>query len=296
MGHQGELAALTTAFCWTITALAFEAAARRIGSLSVNILRMFGALVFLTIYSAIARGRLFPFDASGHTWFWLSLSGLVGFTLGDLALFRGYLLIGARRTLLIAAFVPVFTALGGWLLLDEKLNARDACGMALTIFGVAVVILERRADAAAVPRRTLWLGALLGLCAALGQAVGLAFSKMGIGDFDPFAATQIRAFAGTVGFVVIFTAIGWWPKVREAAKDAPAMRRLTLGAFFGPFLGVGFSLMAVQHAKAGVAATIMSLTPVFIIAPSALVFKEKITARAVGGALLAVGGSALLFF
>jgi len=194
IAHQGEWAALTTALCWTVTGLAFEAAARRIGSLSVNILRMFAALIFLTLFSAISRGRFFPFDADVHTWFWLSLSGLVGFTLGDLALFRGYLLIGARRTLLIAAFVPVFTALGGWLLLDETLNARDWCGMALTIAGVAVVILERRADAAAVPRKTLWLGVLLGLCAALGQAVGLAFSKKGIGDFDPFAATQIRAF------------------------------------------------------------------------------------------------------
>jgi drug/metabolite transporter (DMT)-like permease len=38
--HTGEFAALLTAFFWTITALSFESASHRIGSVAVNILRL----------------------------------------------------------------------------------------------------------------------------------------------------------------------------------------------------------------------------------------------------------------
>jgi hypothetical protein len=64
--HPGELAALATACCWTVTAMAFESAGRRIGSLPVNFIRLVLALVFLTLYGWITRGHPLPTDASAH--------------------------------------------------------------------------------------------------------------------------------------------------------------------------------------------------------------------------------------
>lgn len=80
----GELAALGTATCWTVTAIAFEVAGRRVGSLAVNLVRLALAAVLLAGYGALVRGLPFPTDATPHAWMWLSLSGFVGFTLGDL--------------------------------------------------------------------------------------------------------------------------------------------------------------------------------------------------------------------
>ena len=86
--HSGELAALLTAVFWTITALAFEAASKKIGSLIVNLLRLLVGFFCLSIFTWFYRGYLFPVDASARTWEILILSGLIGFTFGDLCLFQ----------------------------------------------------------------------------------------------------------------------------------------------------------------------------------------------------------------
>ena len=116
--YLGEIAALLTALCWTVTAMAFESAGKRVGALSLNLIRLLIGLVFLVIYNAIVNGVVIPV-ATSYQWFWLVLSGLVGFVLGDLFLFRAFIMIGARISMLIMALVPPMTALIGWITLGE---------------------------------------------------------------------------------------------------------------------------------------------------------------------------------
>jgi drug/metabolite transporter (DMT)-like permease len=292
--YAGELAALGTACCWTVTALAFESAGKRVGSLPVNLIRLVLGLAFLSVFGAISRGLPLPTDASPQAWLWLSASGLVGFAFGDLCLFQALVVIGARLSILLMALVPPLTALLGWVVLGERLDVLEWLGMALTIGGVAWVVLERPQTERG-PRNVRLGGILLGIGGALGQAVGLVLSKYGMGRYDAFAATQIRVLAGLAGFAVVFFAIGGWGKVFAALRDRGAMARTGLGAFFGPFLGVSLSLVAVQYAATGVAATIMAIQPVLILAPAAMIQKERVSLRAILGAVVAVGGAALLF-
>jgi drug/metabolite transporter (DMT)-like permease len=293
--HAGELAALATACCWTVTALAFEAAGRRIGSLALNLIRLVPALVLLSLYSWLVRGVAFPVDASPHAWLWLSLSGVVGFTVGDLCLFRAFVRLGARVSMLLMATVPLLTTVLGLLIMGELLSVRQLLGMLLTVTGVSSVALERRPDEAGQLRRLPLDGILLALGGAAGHALGLVLSKLGMGSYDAFAATQIRVLAGIVGLSVVFTVIGWWPRVRTALADRRALVPTGIGAFFGPFLGVSLSLVAIKYTYAGVAATLMALVPVLIIPVSVLLFGEKVSRTAVLGALVAVAGTALLF-
>ena len=81
--HIGEIAALGVSVCWTLSALFFEKAGHKISSLSVNFIRLLLAIGFLGITTLITRGIFFPTDATGYQWFWLGLSGFVGFFLGD---------------------------------------------------------------------------------------------------------------------------------------------------------------------------------------------------------------------
>ena len=295
--HAGEFAALATACCWTLTALSFEQAGKRVGSLSVNLIRLAVAALLLAAFTGITRGRPLPTDASGHAWLWLSLSGLVGFALGDLCLFRAFVLVGARVSMLIMALVPPMTALIGGLFLHESLGSRDWIGMALTVGGVLWVALERREGepgAATGPRR-IGPGLLLAFGAALGQAVGLVLSKFGMGAYSAFASAHIRVLTGAVAFALIFTIFRHWAWVGAAIRHRTAMTFTLIGAVFGPFLGVSLSLLAVQHTATGIASTIMSIVPVLIIPPAILVLHEKVSARAVFGAVLAVAGVGLLF-
>jgi drug/metabolite transporter (DMT)-like permease len=292
--YAGHLAALGTASCWVGSSLAFEAAGRRIGSLPLNLLRLMIAAVFLGIVGFFSRGLFLPLDATPHAWLWLSISGLVGFTFGDLCLFRAFVLIGPRLSMLLLSLAPLFTALIGWAVLGETLGARDLAGMGLTVAGVGWAVFDRQP--ASLPQRELPLwGVLLGVGGALGQAGGLVLSKLGMGGYDPFAATQVRVLAGLGGYTVLMTILGAWPRVRAALRHRAGLGFTTVGAFFGPFLGVSLSLISVQLIPAGVAASLMATTPVLIIPVAVLARREHVGIGGVLGALLAVAGVVLLF-
>ncbi|MCC6157303.1 MAG: DMT family transporter [Deltaproteobacteria bacterium] len=294
MALTGEIAALATASCWVVTAMSFETAGRRIGSLAVNILRLMIAFVLLAAVGLATRGHMVPTDFGAHEWAWLGLSGLVGFTFGDLTLFRALVLIGSRLSTLLMALVPPMAALIGLAALGETLSVFDMTGMALTLAGVAIAVLERPDETAKRSRRDTVVGVALGVCGAVGQAVGLILSKYGMGDRDPFASTQIRVIAGIAGFSLLYLIIGWWPKVIAGVRDVAAMKALGVGSFFGPFLGVSLSLVAVQHTQTGVAATIMAMTPILILVPTVALGRERVTWRAFAGAFLAIAGVAIL--
>jgi drug/metabolite transporter (DMT)-like permease len=293
--HLGEFAALLTAFFWTVTSLAFESASRRIGSLTVNIIRLILALGFLTIYNLFTRGLAFPTDASSFNWFWLSLSGLIGFVFGDFFLLKSYTVIGSRFSMLIMTLVPPLTALFGWIMIGEKLTLFHLLGMALTFIGIALAIFSRTEKNLKLTLKLAPAGILFALGGALGQALGLVLSKIGLKDYNPFAATQIRIISGMVGFALIVTLMSRWGKVRAALHDKRGMQATTIGAFFGPFLGVSFSLIAIKYTEAGIASTIMALVPVLIIPPAVILYKQKVTIAEIAGAIISVGGVAVFF-
>lgn len=293
--HVGEVAALATALCWTITALAFESAGKKVGSLPVNLIRLIMAFFLLSIYSFINRGLILPTDASGSVWAWLSFSGLIGFVIGDLFLFQAYVEIGSRIAQLIMSTVPPITAVVGFILMGEKISPLGIVGMVITISGIALVILTKGNGDKRVKFAHPLKGLIYAFIGALGQAFGLVFSKLGMGNYDPFAATQIRIILAIVGFVIVITITKNWGKFYLAIKDISAMKRISLGAFFGPFLGVSLSLLAVQHAPTGIVSTITSITPILIIPAAIFIFKEKITPREMIGAIISLIGIGLLF-
>jgi len=291
----GEWAAFLTAVFWTVTALSFEAASKRIGDFPVNWIRLLLGLLFLSLFTWMRYGLFLPVNASAHAWLWLSLSGFIGFTFGDLCLFRAFVLIGARISMLVMALVPPMTAILGWIIMGEVLTPMDLTSMFLTVTGICLVVMQRHPDGGGIKLSHPLKGLLFALGGAAGQAVGLILSKYGMGSYSAFQATQIRIIAGIIGLSLLYFPLRQWPRTFQGLKDKKGVAFAGLGAFFGPFLGVSFSLIAVQHALAGVASTIMALVPIFIIPPAILIFRERVTLIEVIGAIVAVGGVALLF-
>ncbi|MCB9600254.1 MAG: DMT family transporter [Sandaracinus sp.] len=289
---MGELAALATAFCWVGSALFFADASARVGSLPVNLLRLFVGFGFLVVLTTITRGAPLPLDASRHAWIWLSVSGLVGFTFGDLCLFRAFVDLGPRLSTLVMSLAPPIAALVGYAFLGERLTGFDLVAMGLTLGGVAIAVVARPKITTPMPNRGR--GLVLALLGSIGQGVGLVLSKHGMGDYDAFASTQIRVLAGAAGFGVVFSLFRVWPRVFRATHDRVAMRSMTLGAIAGPFLGVSLSLLAVRHTETGVAAAIMATTPVLILPFAVFVKRESVPLGGYLGAVIAIAGVALL--
>ncbi len=293
--HYGEFAALLTAIFWTITALSFEIAAKKVGTYSLNIIRLGFAFVLLAAFSYFRRGLILPIDASLHAWIWLSLSGIIGFVLGDMFLFASFAMIGARISMLIMTLVPPFAAIMSWFLLGETMSLMALSGMFLVVGGISISIWSRQNQGEKIKLNYPIKGILFAVLGAIGQAGGLILSKFGMIDYDPFAATQIRIIAGFFGFAIVISILRRWKYVKATFSDKKAMTGISIGSFFGPFLGVSFSLIAIQYTNAGIAATLMAIVPILIIPPAILLFKQKVSFKEVIGAMISVGGVVLFF-
>jgi len=299
MRYYGEFMALLTAFCWTGTAIAFEFAGKRIGSLSMNFIRLLMAFVFYIGYSAIMFGTIFPVGFSLESWGWLALSGLVGFVIGDFFLFQSFVDIGARTSLVIMSMWPAIAALLAWMFLGEKMTLLDWTGLIMVTTGIVVVISSSKDGRVkrtskkkiSMPVR----GVFLAIGGAVGQAVGMVFSKIGMQDHDAFSSSYIRVIAAVIGFALVFTFTKRWKKLFTAFTDIKAVAVTSMGAFVGPFLGVSFSLLAIQYTSTGVASTIMAINPILIIPLSVIFFKEKVTWKEVVGAFVSVAGVTMFF-
>jgi drug/metabolite transporter (DMT)-like permease len=302
MTYTGELIAMATVLCWTMSVQFFEAASRRVGATPVNIIRLTFALILFTLLLLIRNGFLIPLHFSTHAWIYLGLSGVIGFFLGDIFLFKALVEIGPRVAMLIFSLSAPTTAVIGWIFLDETYGPSQWVGMGVTLFGVGMVVLEKNrkpVGPSALTVRTISLkGVLFGIGAMLGQALGYILSKTGMkegGEYlDAFSATQIRVIAAFCCFLVFFSVTGKWKNVGSALKDRKAVLMTAAGSVIGPFLGVSLSLLTLHYLTTGIASTFLSLVPVFIIPFSIFLHKEHVSIRAMAGAVIAVFGIYLL--
>lgn len=324
----GELAALGAAFFWVFTSLSFAAAGRRVGPTWVNLLRMIAALLVLLTVHRIGLGAWLP-SVDETVWVWLAISGLVGLAIGDQFLFTALVYIGPRLSTLFMTLSPPATAIIAWPMLDEPLSWIAILGIAVTVAGVAWVAMERpekprlrRGRPSTERERKLGLlfGALAGLC----QAMGLILAKKAMlhaaaNDIalDAWSVTLMRMIFGVTGIIIFFAFLRLLNTRRETidatmavsaeSERVPSPRTtffqsvwpfallmIAIGVFFGPVCGVWMSMVAIERTEAGIAATLMSMTPVFILPFAAWLERERITWRAICGAVVAIIGVAIL--
>ena len=293
--YTGEIAALLTAFCWAITATAFETTGKKIGSMNLNLLRLLIGMVFLSIFTLLTRGYLLPIDATASEWFWLILSGLVGIVIGDLLLFEAFVQIGSRISMLIYASVPPLSGILAFIFLGESMKMIQIVGMLVTLAGIASVILVGGKDNKKVSFSHPIKGILLAFGGAFGQAAGYIIGKFGMASYDPFASTQIRLLAGMLGFAVLFFIRNNWKSFFQSLKRTDALKTATIGSFFGPFLGISLSLYAVQKINPGVASTLTSITPVLLIPFAFFIKKENVTLKEIIGTFITLAGVGIMF-
>ena len=308
MQYAGEIISLTVAVSWTVTALFAEVGSKRLGSLQRNVIRMVLSLLMLGATLWWFTGSPVPLYADGKAWFWLSLSGFVGYLLGDYCLFNSYIWIGSRFGQLFMTLAPPTAAIAGFFMLGETLAWNAWLGMLVTLTGIGISVLNKGASNKFSLKLPL-KGVLFGIGAGVGQGVGLVLSKVGmshyevsipageerVADLMPFASTFIRAVTGAIGFLCVMGLQRKFHTLATSVRDRKGMNAAVWATITGPFIGVSLSLMAVQYTEAGIASTLMALTPVFIIWPAHFFFGQKVTFKEVVGACISVIGVSLFF-
>lgn len=306
--YLGEIISLFVAISWTITALCAEIGSKRIGPLQMNVIRMALSLGMLGITLWVVTGSPLPQYADGNVWLWLSLSGLVGYVFGDYCLFNSYIVIGSRFGQLFMTLAPPAAALSGWAILGETLSPQAWLGMMVTLFGIGISVMSK-GDSNIISFKLPLKGILLGIGAGVGQGVGLVLSKVGMNYYElsipqsaesvtmmlPFTSTMIRAVTGLIGFVIIMAFRKELATLVTSVKDKKGMRAAMIATITGPFIGVSLSLMAVRYTEAGIASTLMALTPIFILWPAHVLFGAKVSIKEIIGAVISVAGVSLFF-
>ena len=309
MKYLGELISLGVACSWTLSALSAEIGTKRLGVFVMNVWRMGMAILFSAILMWWTLGDPWPVYAGEVTWMWLLASGLVGYFFGDWCLFNCYIVIGSRMGQLFMTLAPMFTALAAWVMIGQTLAWTSLLAMTVTLLGIAISVMGRDGQhhvSVSLPLK----GVLLGVGAAVGQGFGLVLSKIGldhyVGDvpaavlpsvegYLPFASNMIRCVAGFACFTAWLVISGHAGRMRQSLHDRKGLVAMLCAVLSGPFIGVGFSLMAVQHTAAGIASTLMALTPILILLPSRWLFGQPVTAKGVLGAAISVVGVSLFF-
>jgi drug/metabolite transporter (DMT)-like permease len=294
MPFVGEFSALLTAILWSFTAFAFSHAAGKIGPTQLNMNRLILASVFLALTILIFN---FSYKLSSGQLINLAISGIIGLVIGDTFLFLAFGQIGPRLSILIMSFSPLQSAIMAYFFLGERISAIGIFGMFITVGGIILVVSERNHSPEAKHKMTL-AGFFNGFMGAAGQAGGLIFAKLAFdqGEINGFVATFIRVFSSVLvmlPFLLIFRK--YKNPVSLYRKEKKAFFSTLGGTVFGPYLGITFSLIAVEFTKVGIAATLMSTMPVIMLPIAKYYYKEKLSWRAIIGAFIAVIGISILF-
>lgn len=294
MHYLGELSALTAALLWSFSSFVFTSATKRISTFLLNLSRLLFAWILLIITIVIFKVDLY---LSINQLLFLSISGVIGLTLGDWFLFKSFKEIGPRISMLLMALNPAIAAILAFIFLNERITLMGILGIFVTLSGIALVISEKPKSELSKFKITK-LGILMGILAAFGQGIGLIFSKVAYlsGNIHSFTATFVRIFSA----FIFLLPVGLMRNKNEnnisiIFKDKKTLRLVIIGSIIGPYLGITFSFLAVINTEVGVAATLMSTSPILILPLSIIFYKEKLTFRSIIGAFVAVIGISLLF-
>ena len=306
MQYVGELISIAVAFSWTVTALLSEFGSKRMGNLTLNLTRMAITLVFSGILFWVTGGTPLPAGAGTEAYLWMMLSGLVGYVIGDFCLFQCYIIIGSKFGQLFMTLAPIAAAITAWLTLGQQMRPQALLAMLVTLGGIAISVLGR-GDGHKLSLKLPLAGMLFAIGAAVCQGVGLVLSKIGMDHYEatlttdlpswllPFHANFFRCVAGILGFTLLMALREGFKPLHKGLRDRKGMMAAVATTIFGPFVGVGASLLAVQYTAAGIASTLMALTPIIIILPAWWLFKQPITGKSIVGALISVIGVSLFF-
>lgn len=291
-------AALLTVLLFACSGIAGERTARYWGGQRGNLLRLFLASVLMLAVTVV----FFPSSLRWETFCWLFVSGVVGFGLGDIALFFAYVRIGARLTILLnLCTAPIWSTLTEWIWLGTKLTPGELAAGGVILCGVVMAILSRPSSPGAPGAGSGWVGILCGLGAGMGQGIGAVISRkafelaaaggFGLNGFSAAAQRVGGGFLTVLVAVLLFSAFGSnHSRPSAVATRGKAWAWLFATTLCGPVLGVSCFQWSLIQLPAGISTAVVSITPIAMIPLAVWIDRERPRALSIAGAFVAVAG------
>lgn len=302
MSLIGILLAIAAAGGWAHNSIVYTFAGRRVGSNTTAHIRLWFALAMSLLIHTLVSGRLIPVIGTPISLAATVVSGILGYFLADLFIFKAFLYIGPRDTMLILTTSPLFSALFAFLFYGEMLSFPDIFAGLLILGGIVIVVKDPRqwgegdggGDGGRSGGRKM-VGVAAGFLGSLGQSLGLIFSKYSLvaGD-SPLEINVYRIAAGLAAMVLFLTFRGSLVSDFKKMQDRRALFLIAFGALIGPSLGVLAALYAVLFIPVGLSAVLMQTTPIMLLPFEKFLFGRRISPISIVGTLVSLAGIGLL--
>ena len=279
---------LAAAAAFAASALYIDSVTGRVGPVQVSRWQM-GLAFLMTGAVALVTGGWRTIDLEMALW--LTGSSAAGIMFASLTFVATIQMTGPRISALLFTTASPFALALGYVFRGETVNLAQAAGVALIVCGIVLAVLGPKGDEGPRPPKPLWLGIVLGLLTALGQATGSLFARPAMLDgADPVAAIAVRTGVATVFFLALLAI----PSLRPSPPDRQSISRIGGAAIFGMVIGMSLLMAALARGNVGIVTTMSSTTPILIL-PMVWVLHRRLPHPAAWvGAALAVAGTALI--
>jgi drug/metabolite transporter (DMT)-like permease len=290
----GEVYAIVSAFLWALSSTLVKSQTTKMPIVLMNALRTVPAILVYWGY-LLATGRIGePFSLPLRSWAFLGGSTVIGMAIGDLLYFQSMKYIGLGRTLPLSNVYPFFTMLLALFLLDERIDWTVAAGAALIVSGAYLLAFPRGTSGIREKGRGSELdlrGVAMALAAAVCWGTSTVLLRLGLENVAVPVANVIRL---SILAVILFGLAARQGQLSQVPTYVRRGHRATLGivlltSIVGMILGTLTYLAAVQSAGAARTSILTSAMPLFGV-PFSLILGERLTARAVLGTILTIGG------
>lgn len=324
----GELAGLSSAAIWAVSSMLYSFARMTAWELNFwkNIFACF--IFFVHLWIAKTFFTFAPvFEAPLEAWCWLAVSSIVGIVVGDTLYLRSMQILGPRRALVVATASPIFGVLIGFFFMNDPVTILLLAGVGLTVFGVGIVVTDKKAEVEnpnIYPGR-FTIGVILGVGAALCQASGVAFAKIGMAHgCEALESSFIRILSASVtmiGLVIFYPnryafskkyatesiqstvaedikhekETGSKTELKELPITLPlrewnSMKYFVPGMLMGTWIGIWFFQMAQQYTDTAVVTTLAATCPIFAIPLVWFIQGHRVSLKGILGTAVAVWG------
>jgi drug/metabolite transporter, DME family len=206
---------------------------------------------------------------------------LFGVTIFYWSYFRAVELGGAALAAILLYTAPAWVALAAALWLGERLTARKASAVALTLAGIALVAFGSGSGVSAGSATSRVEAIVWGLLAGLAYAGYYLFGKRYFARYD---ASTLFAYALPLGAVLLL------PGVTFAPKSTTAWLVLLFLALVPTYLAYSLYSVGLGRVEATRAATVATLEPVAAAALAYVVWGEALHGLGYVGAALVIAG------
>ena len=291
-------AAILTTLLFSLSALSARRLTHHLSGSLANLARLVLAASVAGTYA-----HLFGFGIGGPAFGMLLVSGVIGFGVGDWALFEAFPRIGSALTVLLSQCLAApIAALTEWAWLDTAPSVRQALCGTVVLTGVGVALMPQRNQDG--PTRGLLAGTLFGLLAALCQAWGAVLSRKAyaLSTAQGFVITGVTgginaAYQRLLGGLLVSAAFVLYLRFRRP-PDTPvrpanwsrAWPFIMANGLCGPAFGVTCYQWALSAAPTGIVLPIVATTPLVVMPFAHFLEGDRITWRTLLGGVLAVGG------